>query len=97
MGEGTLKSNAKVENSQAFWFQRPEGLLCKILKLIEEYAQRALMEMDHDACVEYLMATRILFKLLRPFGEIRIKVEFRPRFPLSAPSDSDGPCTSSSA
>jgi len=76
MGRKVLKNDAEVKNSQALWPLEPEGLLCRILELVEEYAQRAFSEVDHDTCVEYLMAARILLKLLKPFGEVRIKVEF---------------------
>mgnify|MGYP000203288935 CR=1 FL=1 len=76
MGRKVLKNDAEAKNSQALWPLEPEGLLCRILKLVEEYAQRAFSEVNHDTCVEYLMAARILLKLLKPFGEVRIKVKF---------------------
>jgi len=78
MGRKVLKNDAEAKNSQALWPLEPEGLLCRILELVEEYAQRAFSEADHNTCVEYLMAARILLKLLRSFGEVKIRVEFKP-------------------
>ena len=78
MDKEALKSDAKAENPQALWPLEPEGLLYRILELVEEYAQRAFSETDHNTCIEYLMAARILLKLLRSFGEVKIRVEFRP-------------------
>ena len=76
MNRKVLKNDIEAEDSQALRPLEPEGLLCRISELVEEYAQKALLETDHDKCVEYLMAARILLKLLRPFGEVRIKVKF---------------------
>ena len=40
---------------------------------MEEYAQMAFSEVDRNTCVEYLMAARILLRLLRPFWRSKDK------------------------
>ena len=79
MERKALKNETKARSPQVFRPTEPEDLLWKVPTLIERYIRGTILSEDYQESIEYLIAARILIKLLSGLEEVKISVKFKPR------------------